>query len=641
MSKPPEPELTGWQRLHKVGRGWAKHAAGRTAEVAKQTSEVLRDADAKVGISERIQDIGADVDRRFGVSEKANVVQSAVSESVRDAASAGKRLADEHGLTSLVTENVVEPVGRSLGSVVSSAPARKVLSAGEDLYGAARRIFVGVFAPDLPTYDRYELLQATKRELTYVAARILQVSPAESSQLGIHFSRAVTAKAVGTASTTALLALIAGFGHAGTGTAIAGLSGAAATSATMAWVGSLVGGGVAAGASLTGGVALVIGLATYKLLTSNPRAFESLSELEQRIVQSCWMLAAVADAYQKRPHELTPEAASNFLDKMLIPLHRDIATNMDALCGSLDRKNAIAMRQHVLTDFQSAVIDRLGRYLNWAHSEAGRAWHASVVATADVKPGSHTAARDTPDNSIALLRPGQVETAIGGVFAALLTREPLDDSTESRLVLDALRRSSVDLRDASQEQLSEYLRLESPEGLRGVASNVKGIYHELWYVEHYNATHEDTYARMFEATNHPGSDVEIVNADTGKVVRQVQLKAVESSAAVEAHFERYPHIEVIATDEVAARIDDVRVDAGGIANATLEDHVGSRISDLRDHTVAARTGDAALLALGIGSAAELMQMLRGERNFPEAVMSTAAKGGVAAGTTALTALLFG
>jgi hypothetical protein len=641
MSKPPEPELSTWQRFHKSGRGLAKVASELAISRAQQSFEVLRDADEKFAISEGLKGVGADVNRRFHVSEKADAVRKSVSAGARVAASAAKRIADEQGVTTFVTDNVVEPIRRSIDSVVSSGAARNVFSAGEGFYGATRRIFVGVFAPYLPTYDSYELLQATKSELNYVAACILQVSPEESSQLGMQFSRAVTAKVVGTASTTALLALVAAFGHAGTGTAITGLSGAAATTATFAWVGSLVGGGVAAGAALTGGLALGIGLATYKILASDRRAFESLSELEQRIVQSCWMLAAVADAYQKQPREFAPEAAGEFLDTMLIPLHQDIAANMDVLCRPLDSKNAVAMRQHVMADFQLAVIDRFGRYLNWAHSEGGRAWHASLVANVGVKPRPDTSTSDDPNDVTAVLRPGQVETAIGGVFAALLSREALDGSTESRLVLDSLRRSRLDLHDASQAQLGDYLRLQAPEELRGAAANVKGIYHELWYVEQYNATHETTYARPFEATNHRGSDVEIVDADTGQIVREVQLKAVESRAAVDKHFERDPHIDVVVTDEVASRVDDARVAASGIANSKLEGAVGSRIDDLREHTVSARTGDTALIALGIASAAELMQMLRGERQFPEAVMNTAAKVGTAAGATALTALLFG
>ena len=125
------------------------------------------------------------------------------------------------------------------------------------------------------------------------------------------------------------------------------------------------------------------------------------------------------------------------------------------------------------------------------------------------------------------------------------------------------------------------------------------------------------------------------------MVREVQLKAVGATAAVHEHLQRYPHIEVAVTDEVAAKTDDVRVGASGFSNDLLHEDVHTRLGELRDHTVAARTGNTALFAIGIASTTELVQMLRGERAFPEAVMNMASKVGVAAGATALTAFLFG
>lgn len=641
MTKPPEPELSPFQSGHKFLRGAVKGAADWATKAARQTSNVLRDVDNKFRITERAQEVGKGMGGRLHVPDMAKDALNTASGTVRGAVSKVRRQAEKHGVTSFMTDNVIDPITGAAETIVTSKPLRAARDAGEEAYGATRGVVVSLLAPDLPTYDSYELLQGTKRELHNVVACILQVSSQESSQLGAQFSRAVTAKLAGGAGTAALLTLVATFGHAGTGTAIAGLSGAAATSATMAWVGGLVGGGVAAGTALTGGLTLVIGLAAYKALASERRAFESLSELEQRIVQSCWMLAAVADAYQKHPENFTPENAHDFLEKMLTPLHQDISANIDVLRKPLDSKNAIALRQHVLRDFQTGVIDRFNRYLSWAYSDAGRAWHASLVSAGRVNHKTEVSASDDPVDFVAVLRAGQVETAIGGVFAALLTREPLDDSTESRLVLDALRRSSLELRDASQEELGDYLHSKSPEELRGIASNVKGIYHEFWYVEQYNVKNEGTYARVFEQTNYAGADVQIVDADTGEVRREIQLKAVESSSAVDRHLERYPDIYVVATNEVAAKNDDPRVDSSGVDNAQLGEDVASRFDALQDHTLSTRAADTALLAVGISSTAELVEMLRGKRSFPAAIMSTAAKGGVAAGATALTAVLFG
>lgn len=64
--------------------------------------------------------------------------------------------------------------------------------------------------------------------------------------------------AAGVAFEVGVVSLATAVGSASTGAAISGLSGAAASSATMAWIGGAVGGGAAAGgAILTGGAALV------------------------------------------------------------------------------------------------------------------------------------------------------------------------------------------------------------------------------------------------------------------------------------------------------------------------------------------------------------------------------------------------
>ena len=312
MSKPPDPELPALRKLQKVAMEWSRRAADAIADTALKSAKKLRDLDGQHRITERSRKVVQDLDERSGLSEKVKRVQTEASRTVQSAASSVSCLADEQGVTDAVRENIVEPLGRVAGSINSSEAVREVRAFTENGYGALRGYVKDVIVPDLPTYDSHELLLATKHELNYIAACILQIPPELSSQLGTQFGRAVTAKIAGAASSAALLAIVAAFGHAGTGATIAGLSGAAATSASMAWVGGLVGGGVAAGTALTGGLALVVGLAAYRLLASERRDFEALSELEQRIVQSCWMLAAVADAYQKRPDGVQSRSGQRF-----------------------------------------------------------------------------------------------------------------------------------------------------------------------------------------------------------------------------------------------------------------------------------------------------------------------------------------
>ena len=176
--------------------------------------------------------------------------------------------------------------------------------------------------------------------------------------------------------------------------------------------------------------------------------------------------------------------------------------------------------------------------------------------------------------------------------------------------------------------------------LKPVAESVKGIYHELLWVDKYNATHTGSYAEVFPETNHAGADIMVRDMNTHAVIQELQLKAVGTSAPVVEHFERYPDVPVAATDEVADRMAGDGVIHSGFANETLRRKMHGDFAAMHEHTVSNRAADAALLSLGIASSAEFLQMLRGERKFPDAVLNATTKAAVAAGSTALTALLF-
>lgn len=160
---------------------------------------------------------------------------------------------------------------------------------------------------------------------------------------------------------------------------------------------------------------------------------------------------------------------------------------------------------------------------------------------------------------------------------------------DQELVLDALRRSTTRLRDASDAELGDYLRALSPAQIQGVASNVKGILHEMLVMQAENVDGDAVTARIFEATNHPGSDIEFVM--NGDVVGEVQLKAVQDPAAIIEHFSRYPDIDVLATSEVYRALGGTfagRVSDSGVGNMeitqlsldTLEALAGEGIGDL-------------------------------------------------------------
>lgn len=131
--------------------------------------------------------------------------------------------------------------------------------------------------------DNQRRLKDLETLLTAIAGRILQMSDRKASvALG-----AATSTAVGSAVATSLMGVIGAFGSASTGAAMASLAGAAKTSATLYWIGGLVGGGVAAGGVVLGAGALGAGIyGSVKLrraILGRSRR-DDLSEREQTIV---------------------------------------------------------------------------------------------------------------------------------------------------------------------------------------------------------------------------------------------------------------------------------------------------------------------------------------------------------------------
>jgi len=197
------------------------------------------------------------------------------------------------------------------------------------------------------------------------------------------------------------------------------------------------------------------------------------------------------------------------------------------------------------------------------------------------------------------------------VVVAVTLQRLLDDPTrtwsaEEHLVLDALRRSATSLNDATTEELAQYLAGLAPEQLRGVVSNVKGIYHELLFVHAENIDADEVSARVFEATNYPGADVEFVV--DGNAIHAVQLKAVASPDTVFEHLVRYPDIEVIATEEVAARIQNVS--SSGFLNANLSDDVRRVVTELPGDSLATEIAQGAATSALLAGAISAGQVLR-------------------------------
>lgn len=603
------------RRFQKKFSSILQKAKSKVSDAADKVGDQLQNFDAHHGITEKFRETGETIargasrlDSRFELSERFDLATQraiAVKESV---IASTETFAEKSGIDTAIAltkerlnGGVLQPATRLAHDVGLINAFDIIGKTFQETYGKTRSLLKPYFPPE----SARELLENTRYELIRLSSTIMQTSANETERLASQFSAAVVAKVSGLAAAGLTLGAVSMLGTAGTGTAIASLSGAAANSASLAWVGGLLGGGMATGALVTGGLSIVVGLGAYRLLKSESRPFDLLTEEEQRIVQACWMLINVIDDYLKADDtQLNQHDAEQLLANALIPLRHLIHQSTETVCDSLDARHAMVYRQHVLVDFDRVVINGFARQINGEEQRTDRV----------------------------------AESVIGGVFYALLTRTAVDDSVESQLVLDALRRSDNTLTAASEAQISEYLDDYSAEQLKGIANNIKGIYHELLYVDRYNKANTDTYAEVFAATNHPGADIVLRDMQTHEVIDQFQLKATDSSAYIQEHFERYDDIKVLATDEVASDLPGV--ESSGVTNHEISSRVAEDLGALSDNTLVDRVVESTLLMGTAVAGAEFIEMLRGRVEFPAAVANVARSGGVAGGASLIAAYLF-
>lgn len=229
-------------------------------------------------------------------------------------------------------------------------------------------------------------------------------------------------------------------------------------------------------------------------------------------------------------------------------------------------------------------------------------------------------------------------STIAAVLANLRQHRLILDSPEERLVVEALRRSNTALHDASLMDLGDYVGKLDDRQLQGLANNIKGIYHELLYVEQFNATHSDEQAELQSSTNHPGSDVVIRDTETGDVMRELQLKATDNLHYLTPHSLRYPNIELLASAEVAEQSD--RFGSSGIFNTQLESSVNHQFDQLDGFSSVGQGISAATTSTLVAGGLRALECLSGKTSPTQAIGRTAADAAIATGTTAFVAFLF-
>lgn len=154
------------------------------------------------------------------------------------------------------------------------------------------------------------------------------------------FVNAVISKSTGIAAATGIAALISAFGVASTGAAIGSLTGAAATTAQLYWVGSIIGLGTAAGGVMLAGTGIGIGigggLLAKRWLFGKARPEGELQDHEKAIlVASITLIKAIREQIESGAS--TTHAEMRLIaEHALIPLANQINQYWDQ--ASLDEE---------------------------------------------------------------------------------------------------------------------------------------------------------------------------------------------------------------------------------------------------------------------------------------------------------------
>jgi len=413
-------------------------------------------------------------------------------------------------------------------------------------------------------------------------------------------SRGVAAKLGAVGTSVGIFSVASLLGTASTGTAIGTLSGAAFTGASLAWIG----GSVAAGtvilgvASMAGGVGAALGVAwaSKKFLYGKKREPTELEVQERKIVEACLALAV---AFRKKA---------------------DAGAPVDIVSAKYLYGEALAPLCEELADLQKNLD-------SWPYMARQRLKKASVTLS--------TLAASLRDWS--LDHPNVTTGVVSVVFMQLLAGDVSGLSSEKMLVLDALRRSNRDLTHATDEELANYVQGLDPGQLQGLQTNVKGIYHEMRFVEGENSDGDNYVAEMFEATNHPGADVRITNLETGEV-REIQLKATDYMNAIKEHNSRYESVDVFATTEISGATSEIA--SSGLSNKELTEDVelvAEELDDYYDPGVLDSMGAAGMVAL----ARNVRVTLKGRSMSDVERQRLIKDGAVSAGTAGLFSLLLG
>ena len=138
-------------------------------------------------------------------------------------------------------------------------------------------------------------------------------------------------------------------------------------------------------------------------------------------------------------------------------------------------------------------------------------------------------------------------------------------SDDEELVLHSIKRASPEFNNLTISEIGDRLSEFNEDQLLGFSNNVKGILHELQFIEIENEDNDSITASIFPETNHIGTDIMLTDEDTGEII-EVQLKATDSTSYINEWFDDYPDGEILVTEEIAEKMN---LKTSGISNEKL------------------------------------------------------------------------
>ena len=141
---------------------------------------------------------------------------------------------------------------------------------------------------------------------------------------------------------------------------------------------------------------------------------------------------------------------------------------------------------------------------------------------------------------------------------------------------------------AESKSISEAVNGMDDTQLNGLVMGIKGKLFELKYADYLNNGHlpNGYSAQLAESATNPGWDIAIAD-NHGAICQELQLKATESINYIREAFERYPHIDIVTTDEVYSHLAmqgfSEHVINSGIDDQDLTDIIHSSLDEGTPH----------------------------------------------------------